>query len=133
MNSARRWRSSSYRFPITICRFFSVKLTLAQESNDGRPTPGPGTSTWTDFLLSLWQRSILGVAPLAQAPARAQDQAKPVEGFGESRRGDVPEGTLEMMTPETDLAITNGLAWLASQPRTAMVRMEPARTGATSR
>jgi Prenyltransferase and squalene oxidase repeat len=54
---------------------------------------------------------VLGVAPLA--PAQAPDQAKPVEGFGESRRGDVPDGTLEMMTPATDLAIKNGLAWLA--------------------
>jgi hypothetical protein len=54
---------------------------------------------------------VFGAAPLA--PAQAPDQSKPVEGFGESRRGDVPEGTLEMMTPETDLAIKNGLAWLA--------------------
>jgi hypothetical protein len=36
-----------------------------------------------------------------------------VEGFGASRRGDVPEGTVEMMTKETDDAIARGLAWLA--------------------
>jgi hypothetical protein len=42
----------------------------------------------------------------------AQQTDKPVEGFGESRRGDVPEGTLALMTPETDEAINNGLAWL---------------------
>ncbi len=36
-----------------------------------------------------------------------------MEGFGESRRGDVPEGTAEMMTPDTDKAIKGGLAWLA--------------------
>ena len=47
----------------------------------------------------------------AQEPAR--DQGKSIEGFGEARRGDVPEGTLEMMTPKTDEAIQNGLAWLA--------------------
>jgi hypothetical protein len=52
----------------------------------------------------------LGAAPLA--PAQAPDQAKSVEGFGEAKRGDVPEGTLEMMTPKTDEAIKNGLAWL---------------------
>src|SRR5438132_8376208 len=50
-------------------------------------------------------------------PAAAQDAAKEpsksVGGFGEGRRGDVPEGTLEMMTPETDRAIQAGLAWLA--------------------
>jgi len=49
------------------------------------------------------------VAARSQAP----DRAKAVEGFDESRRGDVPEGTLEMMTPETDKAIKLGLAWLA--------------------
>ena len=50
-------------------------------------------------------------------PAAAQDAAKEpsksVGGFGEARRGDVPEGTLEMMTPEVDRAIAAGLAWLA--------------------
>ena len=45
--------------------------------------------------------------------ARAQEPRKSVKGFGEARRGDVPEGTAEMMTPETDEAIKNGLAWLA--------------------
>ena len=50
---------------------------------------------------------------LAAAQEPARDQGKSVEGFGEARRGDVPEGTLEMMTPETDEAIQNGLAWLA--------------------
>ena len=31
-----------------------------------------------------------------------------MRGFGEGRRGDVPEGTLEMMTAETDRAIQIG-------------------------
>ena len=48
--------------------------------------------------------------PWRSSPLATQD--KSVEGFGESRRGDVPEGTAEMMTPETDKAIKNGLAWL---------------------
>src|SRR5437870_7159779 len=57
------------------------------------------------------------------SPAAAQDAskeetvreetAKSVGRFGEGRRGDVPEGTLEMMTPEVDRAIQSGLAWLA--------------------
>jgi hypothetical protein len=46
------------------------------------------------------------------AAAQGTDGAKSVEGFGEAKRGDVPEGTLEMMTPQTDEAIKNGLAWL---------------------
>ena len=59
--------------------------------------------------------SSLAVMSAARAAAQepARDQGKSVEGFGEARRGDVPEGTLEMMTPETDEAIKNGLAWLA--------------------
>jgi hypothetical protein len=48
----------------------------------------------------------------AAAWSQAQDRAKSVEGFGAARRGDVPEGTLEMMTKETDQAIARGLAWL---------------------
>jgi hypothetical protein len=47
-----------------------------------------------------------------EVTAQAQSKAKSVEGFGESRRGDIPEGTAEMMTPETDQAIKRGLAWL---------------------
>src|SRR4051812_9992013 len=46
-------------------------------------------------------------------PSGAQDPPKSVGRFGEGRRGDIPEGTLEMMTPETDRAIQAGLAWLA--------------------
>jgi hypothetical protein len=49
----------------------------------------------------------------AQSFAQGTDQGKQVAGFGESRRGDVPEGTVEMMTPETDQAIHRGLAWLS--------------------
>ncbi len=57
-------------------------------------------------------------APRAEAqatPTPAKSAAKPkgVDGFGEGRRGDVPEGTLLMMTPETDQAIKNGLKWLS--------------------
>ncbi len=37
------------------------------------------------------------------------------DGFNERRTGVVPEGTLEMMTADTDAAINKGLGWLASQ------------------
>jgi hypothetical protein len=56
------------------------------------------------LLLSPW---------MAQAQQAEKEQAKSNDGFGEARRGDIPEGTLEMMTEETDTAIKNGLAWLA--------------------
>src|SRR5262249_9781761 len=65
---------------------------------------------------------LAGSLTLTMGPARplgAQDVGKEKEAdksvgrFGEGRRGDVPEGTAEMMTPETDRAIQTGLAWLA--------------------
>jgi hypothetical protein len=52
------------------------------------------------------------LSTVARARAQAPDQSKPVDGFSERRRGDIPEGTLQMMTPETDEAIQNGLTWL---------------------
>ena len=54
-----------------------------------------------------------GRRPRRLRRSRLATRRKSVEGFGEARRGDVPEGTLEMMTPKTDEAIQNGLAWLA--------------------
>src|SRR5205823_1980618 len=56
---------------------------------------------------------ILGLCGPLGAQDAARAPSKSVGGFGEARRGDVPEGTLEMMTPETDRAIQAGLAWLA--------------------
>ncbi len=60
--------------------------------------------------------SLLPLVASAGAWGDEQDKGKPksksVGGFGESRRGDVPEGTLEMLTPETDRAIQTGLTWL---------------------
>jgi hypothetical protein len=46
---------------------------------------------------------------VAQDPPKEKAEA----GFGEPRAGDVPLGSAEMMTPQTDRAISTGLAWLA--------------------
>ncbi len=51
-----------------------------------------------------------GASGWAQEPAHGTAKAG---SFGEAKRGDVPSGTLEMMTTETDQAIQAGLAWLA--------------------
>jgi hypothetical protein len=56
------------------------------------------------LLAACWSISLC-----AQEKGRQREQG----GFAEPRRGDVPEGTAEMMTPETDKAIRTGLAWLA--------------------
>jgi hypothetical protein len=61
--------------------------------------------------LALALGSGLGMPSPAQDATR--EPPKSVGRFGEGRRGDVPEGTIEMMTPSTDRAIKNGLAWLA--------------------
>ena len=64
-------------------------------------------------------------------PGRDAKKEESVEGFGEARQGDVPEGTLEMITPQTDRAIHDGLGWLSDR-RTPTVRSAAARTAATS-
>ncbi|MHB1559711.1 MAG: hypothetical protein ACYC61_19865, partial [Isosphaeraceae bacterium] len=56
--------------------------------------------------------TLLGPAPAA-AQETGKEPPKSVGRFGEGRRGDVPEGTAEMMTEDTDRAIQSGLAWLA--------------------
>jgi hypothetical protein len=61
----------------------------------------------------IWLVILMICGGTATAQEAARDQAKSVEGFGEARRGDVPPGTLEMMTPDTDNAIKSGLGWLA--------------------
>ncbi len=62
----------------------------------------------------------LGMAqdPPTSAPAQApaDKPGAPVKeggGFIEARKGDIPEGAAEQVTPETDRAIEAGLAWLA--------------------
>jgi hypothetical protein len=51
------------------------------------------------------------------APALAQQEAtkKADAGFSEGKRGGVPDGAAEMITPQTERAIRSGLAWLAKQ------------------
>nr|WP_240907039.1 prenyltransferase/squalene oxidase repeat-containing protein [Paludisphaera rhizosphaerae] len=60
-------------------------------------------------------------APKQEAPAQKTDddmkgkKAQSVGVFGEAIRGDVPDNNRELVTPEADRAIQNGLAWLARQ------------------
>jgi hypothetical protein len=51
----------------------------------------------------------------ACAQEKTKEKSKSIGAFGEARRGDVPEGTLEMLTADTDKAIQSGLAYLAKQ------------------
>jgi hypothetical protein len=51
-------------------------------------------------------------APPAPA-SKSAEKPRSIGGFGEAPRGDVPEGTLELMTAGTDNAIRDGLTWLA--------------------
>jgi Squalene-hopene cyclase C-terminal domain/Prenyltransferase and squalene oxidase repeat len=74
------------------------------------------TPTFPRLLFSLVGLAVLATAPSRPASAQqnpAADNSKNVGSFGEGRRGDIPEGTLEMLTPETDRAIKTGLGWLA--------------------
>src|SRR5262249_8621362 len=56
---------------------------------------------------------VLAVCATPMVSAQEKGRSREQGGFDEGRRGDVPEGTAEMMTPETDRAIQLGLAWLA--------------------
>ncbi len=68
--------------------------------------------SWTRPMLPLG----LGMALLAPAsPSIAQEKPEQAGGFAEPRRGDVPDGAAELVTPATDEAIQKGLAWLATQ------------------
>jgi hypothetical protein len=51
-----------------------------------------------------------------QAPAEptpSKEKSKSIGEFGRATRGDVPDGTREVLGPEADRSIQNGLAWLA--------------------
>ena len=50
----------------------------------------------------------------AQDPGTQKAKAA-VGGFGDARRGDVPEGAADLITPQTDRSIQAGLAWLSKQ------------------
>ena len=64
-------------------------------------------------LIALVAAPLWLLATSSPAQEDPKEPAKSVGRFGEGRRGDVPEGTAEMMTPETDRAIQSGLSWLA--------------------
>jgi hypothetical protein len=55
------------------------------------------------------------VALAVLGPTLAQAQRESGGDFTEGRRGDVPEGTVDLITPQTDKAIQNALDWLAKQ------------------
>ena len=53
------------------------------------------------------------IAPASTADAAAPEEAvKAAGGFSDPRKGDVPEGAGEMITPDAERAIQTGLAWL---------------------
>src|SRR5271165_1415610 len=76
-----------------------------------RVRAGPGQSPWL-LAVVLALPLACGGATL-EGDSKQKDKSKSIGAFGQSHRGDVPEGTLAMLTPETDRAIENGLAWLA--------------------
>jgi hypothetical protein len=73
---------------------------------------GAGRAIAIRELIGICIALFLTVCGTARGQQTTPAQEKSVEGFGESRRGDVPEGTDLMMTEKTDKAIAAGLAWL---------------------
>ena len=62
--------------------------------------------------LDAFTASVAAQPPQAPPADAKAEKPKSIGGFGEAPRGDVPEGTLELMTAETDRAIQGGLNWL---------------------
>jgi hypothetical protein len=77
-----------------------TSLGFGQEPAPG-PAPGPATEPPK-------------AEPSAPADPEKKEPEKPksIGAFGEAQRGDIPEGTREMMTADTEKSIQNGLAWL---------------------
>lgn len=60
--------------------------------------------------------AILPLSASAQDPKAKKAEPAPAEqGFVDGRKGEVPEGAAELVTPETDRAIESGSGWLAKQ------------------
>jgi hypothetical protein len=64
------------------------------------------------------EKPVTPAPPTPRSAPPAPGQPKETGGFAEPRKGDVPEGAAEQVTPETDRAIESGLAWLAKQQNT---------------
>jgi hypothetical protein len=82
-------------------------VSHTQRSRD----PARGTMVIAPMLAGL----TLGLVALLATPAAAapEEPAKVEPGFGDPRKGDVPTGAAEMITPEAERTIQLGLAWLA--------------------
>ena len=82
-------------------------MSHTQRSRD----PARGTMVIAPMLAGL----TLGLVALLATPAAAapEEPAKVEPGFGDPRKGDVPTGAAEMITPEAERTIQLGLAWLA--------------------
>ena len=81
--------------------------------------PALATGRRSALLLALGIALGWGPVALAQDPAPAKPPAgtapKETGGFAEPRKGDVPEGAADLVTPATDQSISSGLAWLSKQ------------------
>jgi hypothetical protein len=69
-------------------------------------SPGP-------MLVGLMLGLVALLLPAMPVTAAPEEPGKVETGFGDPRKGDVPLGTAEMITPETERTIQLGLAWLA--------------------
>src|SRR5262249_43089566 len=70
------------------------------------------------LVLILGMGFALGPALVSADERSNQTGRKDVSDFGNPRRGDVPEGAAEMITPQTEQAIKRGLNWLARSQST---------------
>ena len=71
---------------------------------------------WASSMFRALLAAGLTVAGTRAARRRAEDpkpsDKKEASGFVDGRKGDVPEGAAELVTPQTEHAVKVGLAWL---------------------
>src|SRR4051794_26731206 len=65
------------------------------------------------LILILGMGFVLWTASASAADGSNKSGPKDVSDFGNPRRGDVPDGAAEMITPQTEQATQRGLNWLA--------------------
>ncbi|MBI1324317.1 prenyltransferase [bacterium] len=75
----------------------------------------PGFATALLATASTFAAAITLVAQEPPAKPAAPAVDKEAGTFKDGKRGDVPEGAAEMVTPNVERAVTNGLDWLAKQ------------------
>ncbi len=91
-------------------------LSVSQEEPGPREVIAVDRNRWASSMFRALLAAGLTIAGALRRSARAEDpkpsDKKEASGFVDGRKGDVPEGAAELVTPQTEHAIKVGLTWL---------------------